>query len=228
MFKSVLKKIVKAQRIHKFQQLNKHPDLNSNCIYAANHSCKWDGQYLMEIIPGEFSFLAGKQRMKFIDKFGLNWNGIIWVDRKDKKSKQASKIKMKKVLARGKSLCIFPEGTWNLEPSTLVLPLYWGVIEIAQQANVPIVPMCLEYVGDTCYVKYGDVIHIDEKADKKERIQNLRDVLATLKWDIWEMLPVGKRCDVDEDCWEKEVQRRLKEYELLDYEYEMSCVRKVN
>lgn len=181
----------------------------------------------MEIILGEFSFLAGKQRMKFIDKFGLTWNGIIWVDRKDKKSKTASKLKMKKVLNKGKSLCIFLEGTWNLEPSTLVLPLYWGVIEIAQQANVPIVPMCLEYVGDTCYVKYGDMIHIGEKADKKESIQNLRDILATLKWDIWEMLPSSKRCDVEDGYLEKEVQRRLKEYELLDYECEMSCVRKV-
>lgn len=96
MFKTLLKMILKGQRIHKFHELNKHPDLKSNCIYAANHSCKWDGQYLMEIIPGEFSFLAGKQRMKFIDRFGLTWNGIIWVDRKDKKSKAASKLKNEK------------------------------------------------------------------------------------------------------------------------------------
>lgn len=134
---------------------------------------------------------------------------------------------MKKVLNKGKSLCIFPEGTWNLEPSLPVLPLYLGVIEIAQTTKVPIVPMCLEYVGDTCYVKYGEVIHIDEKANKAESIQSLRDVLATLKWDIWEMLPACKRCDKDIEYWDKEVQRRLKEYELLDYEYEMSCVRKV-
>ncbi|MBR3833727.1 MAG: 1-acyl-sn-glycerol-3-phosphate acyltransferase [Lachnospiraceae bacterium] len=226
MFKSLLKKILKGQRIHKFQEVNEHPTLKSNCIYAANHSCKWDGQYLMELIPGEFSFLAGKQRMKFIDRFGLTWNGIIWVDRKDKKSKALSKQKMKKVINKGKSLCIFPEGTWNLEPSLPVLPLYWGVIEMAQTTHVPIVPVCLEYVDDICYVKYGEVISVDKDADKAERIQYLREVLATLKWDIWEMLPTCKRCNVEEDYWDREVQRRLKEYELLDYEYEMSCVRK--
>lgn len=181
----------------------------------------------MELIPGEFSFLAGKQRMKFIDRFGLAWNGIIWVDRKDKKSKATSKQKMKKVINNGKSLCIFPEGTWNLEPSLPILPLYWGVIEIAQATQVPIVPVCLEYVGDICYVKYGEVISVDKDSDKVETIQYLRDVLATLKWDIWEMLPVCSRCDVEADYWDREVQRLLKEYELLDYEYEMSCVRKV-
>jgi len=87
--------------------------------------------------------------------------------------------------------------------------------------------VCLEYVDDICYVKYGDVITVDKDSDKAEYIQYLRDVLATLKWDIWEMLPICKRCDVKEDYWDIEIQRRLKEYELLDYEYEMSCVRKV-
>lgn len=71
------------------------------------------------------------------------------------------------------------------------------------------------------------MISIDINADKAECIQSLRDVLATLKWDIWEMLPACKRGDVEEDYWYREVQRRLKEYELLDYEYEMSCVRKI-
>lgn len=226
MLKLLLKKILKTQRIHKIHNCNLHPDLEGNCIYAVNHSCKWDGQYLMEIIPKDFSFLAGKQRMKFIDRFGLTWNGIIWVDRKDKKSKQASKLKMKKILAKGKSLCIFPEGTWNLEPSLLVLPLYWGVIEIAQATQVPIVPMCLEYVDDICHVKYGEAIFVDTSADKAECIEYLRDVIATLKWEIWETLSTHKRCDVEDDYWAREVQRRLKEYELLDYEYEMSCVRK--
>lgn len=75
-------------------------------------------------------------------------------------------------------------------------------------------------------VKYGELIYVDEKMDKSECIQNLRDVFATLKWGIWEMLPACKRCDFEDDYWDKEVQRRLKEYELLDYEYEMSCVRK--
>ena len=42
------------------------------------------------------------------------------------------------------------------------------------------------------------------------------------------MILIPKRCNVEEDYWDKEIQRRLKEYELLDYEYEMSCVRKVN
>ena len=99
---------------------------------------------------------------------------------------------MLKRLGRGKSLLIFPEGTWNLEPSKPMLPLFFGIIEIAQKTNVPIIPLCLEYVEDKCVIKYADVLTSRAGEDKLLQIENLRDTMATLKWEIWEMFSTIK------------------------------------
>lgn len=222
----LLKKIVSGQRIHEFVRLNEHPEISTNCIYAVNHSCKWDTSYLIELLPRNFYILAGKQRLKLTDRIGFIWNGTVWVDRKNKKSRNTVKEKLKNLLEKGKNILIFPEGTWNLTPSTPALPLYWGIIDIAQSMNVPVVPLCLAYRENECFVKYGEPIYIAKECDKNRQIQELRDVFATLKWDIWDMFPVEKRSEIDDDYWEREVTRRLNEYKLLDYEYEMSCVRK--
>lgn len=86
---------------------------------------------------------------------------------------------MLKKLGSAKSLLIFPEGTWNLEPSKTMLPLFFGIIEIDQKTNTPIIPLCLEYVEDKCVVKYADVLTSRAGEDKVLQIENLRDTMAT-------------------------------------------------
>jgi len=58
----------------------------------------------------------------------------------------------------------------------------------------------------------------------KRYIDNLRDTLATLKWQIWEQIPSVSRMDIQDDEWENEVKRRLAEYHEYDYDYEQSCI----
>lgn len=225
MFHKILKCVIRTQRKHKFLFLNEHPAIQGNCIYAVNHSCKWDAQFMMELGKGRCFILAGKQRLLLLDRIVFHLNGVVWVDRKDKASKAASKAKMQKVLKKGYSLCIFPEGTWNLRSSLPVLPLYWGIVDVAKSSGVPVVPMCFEYREKECFVKYGEVFTVSEAEDKAEVCNRLRDTFATLKWDIWERFPVERRADTTTEYWEKEIARRLREYKKLDYEYEMSCVR---
>lgn len=222
---TILKCIIRTQRKHKFVFLNKHPDVPGNCIYAVNHSCKWDAQYMMELGKGRCFILTGKQRLLLLDRIVFHLNGAVWVDRKDKSSKASSKEKMEAVLRKGNSLCIFPEGTWNLRSSLPVLPLYWGIVDVAKNSGVPIVPMCFEYRGKECFVKYGDIVNVGKDADKVEVIDRLRDTFATLKWDIWEGFPSECRKDISPEYWDNEMVRRLREYKKLDYAYEMSCVR---
>ena len=62
---------------------------------------------------------------------------------------------------------------------------------------------------------------------RMKKIAELRDVMATLKWEIWEMFSSVSRATVASDEWEREVIRRVAEYPKLDYEYEMSFVRSV-
>lgn len=224
-FHRLLKIIMKSIRKHEFHYINEVPNVLGNCIYAVNHSCKWDFQYMVELAPKPFTILAGKQRLNFIDRVGFIWNGTVWVDRQNKGSKAKSKEKLNKLLKKENNICIFPEETWNLTPEKPMLPLHWGVIDLAQKNGVPIIPICLEYRENICYVKAGEPIFVAEDADKLEEITKLRDIFATIRWEQWEMFPQEKRCDVEEDYWEKYIADRLAEYQKLDYEYEKSCIR---
>lgn len=62
-------------------------------------------------------------------------------------------------------------------------------------------------------------MYITESDDKKQKIDELRDTMATLRWEIWEQLPHVSRRDICGDEWGKEVKRILEEYPKYDYDY---------
>jgi len=132
---------------------------------------------------------------------------------------------MMKILEEGKSLLICPEGTWNMTPSKPMLPLNWGVIELAKKTDVPIIPLIMEYHSECCYVKFGETIYISEEMDKKAGIEQLEDSMATLKWEIWERFPVEKRSEQMKEEFEQMIQKRIAAYPKFDLEYELSVVR---
>lgn len=70
----------------------------------------------------------------------------------------------------------------------------------------------------------GGSLYVTSGEDKQDKIEQLSEVMATLKWDIWEQLPISHREAVDVYEWEWEKQRRLAEYPQLDYEYEKSVI----
>lgn len=106
-----------------------------------------------------------------------------------------------------------------------MLPIYWGAIGLAMETGKPIIPMAMEYREKHCYVLFGQPIYMHENDNKKEKADEVRDVLATLRWNIWESLPRYKRSDIESDEWDKEIEKRLKEYPKLEYEYEKSVIR---
>lgn len=73
--------------------------------------------------------------------------------------------------------------------------------------------------------RYGEPICVKETDTKQEKIEHLSDVMASLKWDIWEMFLIMQRREFDGTEWEKEKCRRLAEYPKLDYAYEKSFIR---
>ena len=61
---------------------------------------------------------------------------------------------------------------------------------------------------------YGDTTE-----EKTRAINDLRDTLATLKWEIWESYGMKKREDILDDEWDRYVAARFKEWPYFNEEY---------
>lgn len=81
----------------------------------------------------------------------------------------------------------------------------------------------LEYKEQDCYVNFGELFMINAEDEKEEKIQELADRFATLKWEIWEKFPVQHREECMKAEWDTEVARRIAEYPKLNIEYEKKC-----
>ena len=222
----ILLKAMPGRRDFSIELLNSIPEVQGNKLFAINHSCVCDAPVSCESIKEHCYILVGKQSLELIDRIFFLLNGVIYVDRKNKENRKKSFDKMLKLLQSGKSIMIYPEGTWNMTPSKPMLPLNWGIIELSKQTGVPIIPLVLEYHTDCCYAKFGKPIYIEKDMEKKEGIEQLEETMATLKWDIWEMFPVEERKDDLEVEFAKMMEKRVAVYPKFNLEYEMSVVRK--
>ncbi len=221
----MLKTVSKNKR-HELTLKNERPDID-NVIYAVSHYCCYDFQYASEVIGKRCWVLVGKQRFDFISLIGLLINGIIWVDRKSKTHKKKAVKRVKNLLEQGENVLIFPEGTWNMSYSLPIMPLYWGVIDIAKESDRPIIPLILDYDYEEgrCVAAFGKPIVVKMSDDKAQMINELRDEMATLKWSIWEEKSIYHRAEIKLESWKEELDTRLAEYPLLDFEYEKSIIR---
>lgn len=110
-----------------------------NYIVVCNHNSFIDILVATPFIPGANKTIA-KAELAKIPLFGLIYKrGSILVDRNDKKSRQNSFRKMKKVLNMGMHMCIYPEGTRN--KSELPLKEFQdGAFRLAIETGTPIIP----------------------------------------------------------------------------------------
>lgn len=221
----ILLKAMPGRRDFPIELLNSMPEVEGNKLFAINHSCVCDAPVSCESIIEHCYILVGKQSLELLDRIFFLLNGVIYVDRKNKDNRKKSFDKMLKLLQSGKSIMIYPEGTWNMTPSKPMLPLNWGIIELSKQTGVPIIPLVLEYHTDCCYAKFGKPIYIEKDMEKKEGIEQLEETMATLKWDIWEMFPTEKRKDDLEIEFTQMMEKRVVAYPKFNLEYEMSVVR---
>ena len=152
------------------------------------------------------TIFSGKQKLFFIDWIFFILNGVIWVDRKNKEDMAASKEAVLKYLAKNQSILWFPEGTWNLTPSQLMLPMKWGIIDIARQAGAQIIPMALDYNREKnlCRVKFGTPMEGESLENKEEAIRSLRDNMATLRWDFISEQSIQHRAETNVEQLKKD------------------------
>lgn len=181
-------------------------------VYAVTHIGKYDFEMIMEALPIVAYPFAGDWELQYgnVDDYFLRANGVIYVDTEDKEDRINSAKLMVKTLEEGMSVMIFPEGIWNLSESLPMQKIYGGAIQTAKEAEVQIVPIAIEQRSKHFYINVGEKMDVT-KLEKEAGLQMLRDILATLKWEIWERLPMERRADVPENWYEEFVAERLAE-----------------
>lgn len=220
--KNMSKKYIHGELIIDSKLLYKGP-----VIYAVNHTNVSDTPVVFHTLNKQTYILAGTKSQKLIDSIGFNLNGVVWVDRHSAKSRKKSTEKIYKILSSGGSVMWFPEGTWNLTDNLLMLPMRYGIVKMAAKANVPIVPISIQYVGDKIYSTVGEAITITADEEAITAITRLRDALATMKYEQMEACGVYKRTDVDKKEFETLIKASLEEYPAFNREYEENCVFKI-
>jgi len=112
-------------------------------VVVFNHNAFLDVPLSAPYVPGPNKTIA-KASFAKIPLFGSFYSkGSVLVDRKDEKSRSKSFDAMKKVLATGMHMCIYPEGTRNRSDKP-IKPFYDGAFRLAAAAQKDIIPCVIK------------------------------------------------------------------------------------
>lgn len=117
-------------------------DLPEPHVVVANHCSYLDSIFVAALLPGPHIVVA-KAELQRIPVLGayLRSLGIIFVERSAAEKRVREVPQMKSALAAGKSVIIFPEGTFTHEVG--LRPFHLGAFEIAVACGAPIIPITL-------------------------------------------------------------------------------------
>ena len=108
-------------------------------IIVFNHNALLDVPLSSPYVPGANKTIA-KASFAKIPLFGMFYKrGSVLVDRTNERSRRKSFNAMKKVLADGMHVCIYPEGTRNRSTEP-IKPFYNGAFKLAMETKKPIMP----------------------------------------------------------------------------------------
>lgn len=158
-------------------------------IFAATHSFDDDIISTLSAIDRSAFLLTGcTDQIAFNPQMYAGWpNGMIYVDRLDPISRKESVVKMKKILEKGSSVLIFPEGGWNNTENLLIQPLFAGPYTLNRETGRLVVPIASfhEKGGDKIYIRAGNPMSFDGMS-KDEGLTTLRDTMATMWYKMME------------------------------------------
>lgn len=184
---------------------NKYIDTGKPVIFAVTHVGKFDYQIMTEALNKHSYAFAGdpEEMYRTFDGFFMDTSGVIYCDTEDGFDRYIAQNTAVSLLERGTSLMIYPEAIWNLSANLLMLPIFPGVIKMAQEAYVDIIPCAIEQYGDKFLINIGANFVIDNHDTQdndyvnRKRIE-LRDIMATLKLEIMQKMPVVERASLGE------------------------------
>ena len=120
--------------------LNRLP--SGPCVLVSNHASYLDGVILVAALPRPFAFVAKRElQQQFVAGHYLRHLGTEFVERSDLQRSVADAGRLAQVPQQGRSLAVFPEGTFVARPG--LLPFHLGAFLAAARAGVPVVPVAI-------------------------------------------------------------------------------------
>lgn len=199
---------IKANRVLQHQKLTILHDRRINTdkpiIYACTHIGRYDIEMALESIQDTcFLFFGNPGKLyRSFDGIVAYLLGFIGCDTTEKEDRHIAKELAIRTLKQGGNILIWPEGAWNITENEVVMKLYTGAVEMAIRSGADIVPIAIEQYGKSFYVNIGKNISLDKSTnlnEKRKLSDDLRDILCTLKWEIWEQFPIIPRSSLPEN-----------------------------
>ena len=112
------------------------------CVLVSNHAGYLDGVILVAALPRPFAFVAKRElQQQFVAGRYLRRLGAEFVERSDLQRSVADAGRLAETAQQGRSLAVFPEGTFVARSG--LLPFHLGAFLAAARAGVPVVPVAI-------------------------------------------------------------------------------------
>ena len=175
---------------------------NGPFVYACSHIGWDDIQMTFEAIHDHAWLFWGDPEYFTPHYYALMANGAVCLDSSHKTDRGITKDTAVRLLQKGESLLIYPEGAWNVMENLPVMKLFPGAAEMAIQTGAEIIPIGIAMNGlnDFC-VSIGKNIQTKgyRPEDKWKLTELLRDRMATEVWRTWEHFPRIRRADLPDN-----------------------------
>lgn len=191
--------ILKIDRILKKEKIiilkDKRLPHNKPVIFAATHIGGNDIERVFEAIKEHAYIMLGDPGIVYVNEIGLtlNLNGFLPLDTRNKLDRKIAYDRSIELLKKGGNLLIFPEGAYNVFENLPVMKIFPGAVKMSRTLECDIIPLAIEQYNDTFFVNIGENISFSKEESLKDANLRLRDILATLKWEIWEYQELAKR-----------------------------------
>lgn len=223
-FYPVFRKFLTLDRLFRKQTvtvIGNNKKYTGQVIYACTHISQNDLENIYETLHRGCWWFVGDPCVLYKDISGLlvYLNGSIFLETGDKDDRRIAYLRAVEVLKGGGSLMIYPEGARNVSENVPVWELFQGTAKMSMETNVKIVPIAIEQFDQRFVINFGNELFPKDFEDNTSLTQQLRDDLATLKWEIWEREGLFARDSLPEDYREKYIQtfaKRLAPWDTLE------------
>ncbi len=169
-------------------------------IFAPNHGFIQDPMCSV-LMAERHAYLLFGSLPQFFNTFNgvaAHLNGAIFINRKNKASRQASIEKAVHALELGTDIIIYPEGVINKTSNQLTLPYWPGIIRVAKRTNALIIPIVHLLSGEEIHSSRLDAFDatLYNDDDTQQALTDLQTIVNTELWSLMEKYACASRADI--------------------------------